>query len=71
MDSSPPDSSFHGDSPGKNTGVGFHFLLQGNRPNPGIKPMSPTLRADSLLSELPGKSSEGGLITCDSASSVG
>ena len=30
MDYSPPDSSVHGDSPGKNTGVGGgHFLLQG------------------------------------------
>ena len=29
MDSSPPGSSVHGDSPGKNTGVGCHFLLQG------------------------------------------
>ena len=29
MDCSPPGSSVHGDSPGKNTGVGCHFLLQG------------------------------------------
>ena len=28
-DCSPPGSSVHGDSPGKNTGVGCHFLLQG------------------------------------------
>ena len=28
-DCSPPGSSVHGDSPGKNTGVGFHSLLQG------------------------------------------
>ena len=28
-DSSPPGSSVHGDSPGKNTGVGCHALLQG------------------------------------------
>ena len=28
MDSSPPDSSVHGNSPGKNTGVGCHALLQ-------------------------------------------
>ena len=28
MDCSPPGSSVHGDSPGKNTGVGCHFLLQ-------------------------------------------
>ena len=36
------------DSLGKNTGVGCHFLLQGNLPNPGVKPRSPTLQADSL-----------------------
>ena len=29
MDCSPPGSSVHGDSPGKNTAVSCHFLLQG------------------------------------------
>ena len=29
MDFSPPDTSVHGIFPGKNTGVGCHFLLQG------------------------------------------
>ena len=29
MDCSPLGSSVHGDSPGKDTGVGCHFLLQG------------------------------------------
>ena len=29
MNCSPPSSSAHGDSPGKNTGLGCHFLLQG------------------------------------------
>ena len=29
MDYSLPSSSVHGDSPGKNTGVGCHALLQG------------------------------------------
>ena len=53
MDSSLPDSSVHGDSPGKNTGVSFHALLQGIFP--GIKPRSPALQADSLPSEPPGK----------------
>ena len=33
------------DSPGKNTGVGCHFLFQGNLPDPGIKP---ALQADSF-----------------------
>ena len=28
-DCSLPGSAVHGDSPGKNTGVGYHFLLQG------------------------------------------
>ena len=42
------------DSPGKNTGVGCHFLLQGSLPNPGIKPKSPALRADALTTEPPG-----------------
>ena len=55
MDYSPPGSSVYGDSPGKNTGVGCHALLQGNLPHPGIKPSSPSLLADSLPSEPPGK----------------
>ena len=33
-------------SPGHNTGVGSHSLLQGNLPNLGIKPRSPTLQVD-------------------------
>ena len=37
MDCSPPGSSVHGESPGKNTGVGCHALLQGDLPNPGIE----------------------------------
>ena len=55
MDCSPPGSSVHGDSPGKNTGVGCHALLQGNLSNPGIEPRSPALQAYSLPSEPPGK----------------
>ena len=39
----------------KDTGVGCHALLQGNLPNPVIQPRSPTLLADSLLTEPPGK----------------
>ena len=34
MNCSPPGSSVHGDSPGENTGVGCHALLQGIFPNP-------------------------------------
>ena len=43
------------DSPGKNTGVGCHSLLQGTLPDPGIKRGSPALQVVSLLSEPPGK----------------
>ena len=35
MDYSPPGSSVHGDSPGKNTGVGCHALQQGIFPTQG------------------------------------
>ena len=42
-------------SPAQNTGVGSLSLLQGNLPNPGIEPRSPTLQADSLPTELWGK----------------
>ena len=35
-DCSPPGSSVHGDSPGKNTGVGCHALLQGIFPTQGL-----------------------------------
>ena len=49
-----PDSSVHGNSPGKNTGMGCHSLFQESS-QPGTEPRSPTLRADSLpKSELPG-----------------
>ena len=37
---SPPGSSVHGDSPGKNNGVGFHALLQGISPTQGSNPVS-------------------------------
>ena len=38
MDCGPPGSSVHGDSPGKNTGVGCHALLQGIYPTQGLNP---------------------------------
>ena len=38
MNYSPPDPSVHGDSPGKNTGVSCHALLQGNFPTQGSNP---------------------------------
>ena len=40
---------------GKNTGLGSYSLLQGDFPNPGIKPESHPLWADSLPSEPPRK----------------
>ena len=58
MDCSPPGSSLHGNSPGKNTGVGSCSPPgppPGDLPNPGIKCRSPTLQADSLPAEPPGK----------------
>ena len=39
-------------SPGENTGVGNHSLLQGI-PDPGIEPGPPALQADYLPSEPP------------------
>ena len=41
MDCSPPGSSVHGDSPGKNTGVGCHAHLQGIFPTQGSNPGLP------------------------------
>ena len=44
MDCSPPGSSVHGDSPGKNTGVGCPALLQGIFPTQGSNPGLPYCR---------------------------
>ena len=44
MDCSPPGSSVLGDSPGKNTGVGCHALLQGIFPTQGSNPGLPHFR---------------------------
>ena len=41
---SPPGSSVHGDSPGENTGVGCHALLQGIFPSQGLSPGLPRCR---------------------------
>ena len=38
---------------------GWPFSFPGDRPDPGIKPMSPALQADSLPSEPLGKPLEG------------
>ena len=44
MDCDSPGSSVHGDSPGKNTGVGCHALLQGIFPTQGLNPGLPHCR---------------------------
>ena len=44
VDCSPPGFSNHEDSPGKNTGVGCHALLQGTFPTQGSNPDLPHCR---------------------------
>ena len=59
MDCSPPLSMGF---PGRTTGVGYHFLLQGGLPNPGTEPRSPVfsaLQVDSLPAEPLGKLKSG------------
>ena len=53
-DCSPPGSSVHGDSPGKNM-EWVPMPSSRDLPNPGIEPRSLTLKADSFLSEPPEK----------------
>ena len=58
MDHSPPGSYVHGDSPGKNTGVGCHALLQEIFPMQGLNLCLLCLlhwQAGSLLPAPPGK----------------
>ena len=55
MDCSLPDSSVHGDSPGKNTRVGCHSHLQGIFLAQELKLGLLRWQADSLPSELPVK----------------
>ena len=43
------------DFPGKNSGMGCHFLSPGDLPDPRIEPRSLAFQADSLPSEPPGK----------------
>ena len=44
LDCRPPGSSVHGDSPGKNTGVGCQALLHGLFPTQGLNPGLPHCR---------------------------
>ena len=55
MDCGSPVSSVHEILQAKILDNGFPFPSPGDRPNPGIKPGSPTLQADSLPSAPPGK----------------
>ena len=59
MNCSQPGSSVHGDSPGKNTRVGCHALLQGIFPTQGSNPGLPHCR--QILYHL---SYQGGLCMC-------
>ena len=54
MDCSPPDSSVHR-IPQQEYWSGLPFPSPGDLPDPEIEPESPTLQADSLPSEPPGK----------------
>ena len=54
MDCSPPGSSVHGILQARIL-EWFLFPSLGELPDPGIEPRSPTLQADSLPSEPPGK----------------
>ena len=54
VDCSPPGSSIHG-IPQKEYWSGLPFPSPGHFPDPGIEPRSPTLQADALTSEPPGK----------------
>ena len=54
MNYNPPGSSVHG-FPRQEYWSGLPFPFPGYPPDPGIKPGSPALQTDSLLSEPPGK----------------
>ena len=60
-DCRPPGSSVHGDSPGKNTRVGCHALLQGIFPTQGSNPGLPHCR--QILSHLSHQGSDYNLLT--------
>ena len=57
MDCSPPGSSVHEIFQARVLEWALPFPSPGDLPNPGIKPRSPALQADALLSEPPGKPS--------------
>ena len=55
MDCSPPVFLCPWDFPGKNTGVGWHALLQGVFPTQGLNPLLLHLQVGTLPLALPGK----------------
>jgi len=58
MDRNPQGFSLSMGFSRQNSGMGSHFLLQGDLPNPRIKPTAPAapaLHVDYLPTELPGK----------------
>ena len=57
MDCSMPGSSLSMKFSRQDYWSGLPFPFPGDLPDPGIKPGSPALQADSLPSELPGKPS--------------
>ena len=57
LDCSPPGSSVHGDSPGKNPGVGCHALLQGTFLMEGLNPRLLNWQVKFLPLAPPGKPS--------------
>ena len=54
MDCSPPGSSIHEIFSRQEYWSGLPFPSPGDLPDPGIKPRSPALQADTLLFEPPG-----------------
>ena len=54
MDCSPPDSSVHGISHKRNTGVGSHSLLQGDLSDQTMEPASPALAGRYFTTQPPG-----------------
>ena len=58
MDCSPPGSPFHGILQARILEC-VAICSPGDLPNPGIKPRSPALQADSLPSEPPGQTYQG------------
>ena len=70
MDCSPPGSSVHGDSPGKNTGADCHALTQGIFPTQGSNWGLPHCRWMFVPFEPPGKPPHKTIIqkdTCNTA----